>query len=75
MDEKSTDNNGIKIFLPLENPRTFFLAKEETWKRFFNTNSELNQNCTEKEIMLFNDKWCYLFIACFDWKIGSFQQL
>ena len=19
--------------------------------------------------------WCYLFIACFDWKIGNFQQL
>ena len=23
---------------------------------------------------LFNDIWCYLFIACFDWKIGAFQQ-
>ena len=39
-------------------------------------------NCTEKQIMspktainwLFNDIWCYLFIACFDWKICVFQQ-
>ena len=23
---------------------------------------------------LFNDIWCYLFIACFDWKISIFQQ-
>ena len=23
---------------------------------------------------LFNDIWCYLFIACFDWKIGFFHQ-
>ena len=40
------------------------------------------QNRTEKQIMrskttinwLFNDILCYLFIACFDWKIGFFQQ-
>ena len=23
---------------------------------------------------LFNDMWCYLVIAFFDWKIGIFQQ-
>ena len=23
---------------------------------------------------LFNDIWCYLFTACFDWKIGLYQQ-
>ena len=58
------------------------LAKEKTWKRIFNTNSELSQNRTEKQIMpfkttvnwLFNDIWCYLVIGCFDWKIGVFQQ-
>ena len=79
---KSTDNNDINIFLSLENPCTFLLAKEKTWKRIFNTNSELSQNRTKKQIMpsktrvnwLFNDIWCYLFIACFDWKIGIFQQ-
>ena len=40
------------------------------------------QNRTEKQIMpfkttvnwLFNDTWCYLVIAFFDWKIGIFQQ-
>ena len=40
------------------------------------------QNRTEKQIIpskitingLFNDIWCYLFIACFDWKIAFFQQ-
>ena len=66
----------------MENRCTFLLAKEQTWKRIFNTNSELSQNRTEKQIMLskttinwlFSDKWCYLFIACFDWKIRVFQQ-
>ena len=60
---------------------TFLLAKENTWKRIFNSNSELSQNCTEKQIMsskttinwLFNNI-CYLFIACFEWKIDVFQQ-
>ena len=50
-------------------------------KCIFNTNSELLENCTEKQIMpskttinsLFNDI-CYLFLACFDWKIDVFQQ-
>ena len=40
------------------------------------------ENRTEKQIMpskttitwLFNDTWCYLYIVCFDWKIGVFQQ-
>ena len=40
------------------------------------------QNLAEKQVMpsktiinwLFNDKWCYLFIACFDWKIDLFLQ-
>ena len=78
---KSTDNNNINIFLSLENPCTFLLAKENTWKHIFNTNSELSQNRTEKQIMpskttvdwLFNDIR-YLFIAFFDWKIVVFQQ-
>ena len=56
--------------------------KENTSKRIFNTNSALSQNCTEKQSMpsntktnwLFNDIWCYLSIACFDWKIDVFQQ-
>ena len=72
----------LTTFLSLENPWTFLLAKEKTWKRIFNTNSELLQNRTEKQIIpsktkinwLFDDIWCYLFIACFDWKIGLFQQ-
>ena len=79
---KSTDNNDINIFLSLENPCTFLLAKEKTWKRIFNTNNELSQNPTEKQIMpfkttvnwLFTDIWCYLVIGCFDWKIVVFQQ-
>ena len=40
----------------------------------FNPNSEVSQNCTEKQIMpfkttvnwLFNDIWFYLVIGCFD---------
>ena len=79
---KSTDNNDINISLSLENPCTFLLEKEKTWKHIFNTNNELSQNGAEKQIMpskttvnwLFNDIWCCLFIACFDWKIGVFQQ-
>ena len=65
---KSTDKNSC----------TFLLAKEKTWKRIFNTNSELLQNRAETPIMvfettvnwLFHDIWCYLVIGCFDWKIG-----
>ena len=34
---KSTDNNDINIFPSLENPCTFFLDKEKTKKRIFNT--------------------------------------
>ena len=79
---KSTDNNDINTFLSLENSCTFLLAKEETWKRIFNTNSEVSQNRTEKQITLFkttvnclfNNIWCYLVTGCFDWKIGVFQQ-
>ena len=59
------------------------LAKEKTWKHIFNANTEFSQNGTEKQIMpskttinwLFNDIWCYLLIACFDWKICVFQQI
>ena len=47
----STDNNNINIFLSLENPCTFLLAKEKTCKRIFNTNSELSQNRTEKQFI------------------------
>ena len=53
------------------------------WKGIFNTNSELLQNYTEKQIIpfkttvnwLFNDIWCYLVVGCFDWKIVIFQQI
>ena len=69
------------MFLSLEKPCSFFLAKENIQKHIFNTNSELSQICTEKQIMpfkitvnwLFNDT-CYLVIGCFDWEIGAFQQ-
>ena len=79
---KSTDNNDINIFLSLENPCTFLLGKEKTWKCTFNTNIELSQNRTEKQIMpfkttsnwLFSEMWYYLVIGCFDWKFGVFQQ-
>ena len=53
-----------------------------TWKQILTyfDNSELSQNCTEKQIMpfkttvkgLFNDIWCYLVIGGFDWKVGVF---
>ena len=67
--------------MSLEISFTFLLVKETTWKRILNSNSELSQNCTEKQIMplktiancLFNDIWCYLVLACFYWKIGVFQ--
>ena len=64
--------------MSLEDPRTFLLAKEKTWKRVFNTDIELSQNHREKQIIpfkttinwLFNDIWCQLLIG----KIGVFQQ-
>ena len=78
---KSNDYN-INIFLSLENPCTFLLAKEQTWKHIFKTNSELSQNHTEKQFMpskltvnwQFNDI-CYLVIGCFNWKLRVFQQI
>ena len=68
--------------MSLENPCSFLLAKEKTWKSIFNSNIVLSQNLTEKQIMpskttvnfLFNDILCYFFIACFDLKIDVFQQ-
>ena len=77
----SIDYN-INIFLSLENPCSFLLAKEETLKRVFKTNSEWSQNLTEKKIMPFKTtvNWlftdiCYLVTGCFDWKIVIFWQL
>ena len=79
---KNNGYNNINIFLSLENPCTFLLAKEKTWKSIFNTNSELLQNCTEKQTIpfkttvnwLFNNTWRHLVIGCFGWKICIFQQ-
>ena len=64
---KSNDYNEIMIFLSLKNACNFLFAKAKTWKSIFNTDSELLQNCTEKQttplkttvICLFNDIWCY----------------
>ena len=59
----------------------FCLRKKRPENVLFNTNSELSQNPTEKQIMLFKttvsglfNDICYLVIGCFDWKIGVFQQ-
>ena len=46
---KTTDNTNIIILLSLENPCTFLLAEEKTWKCIFNTNCALSQNHTEKK--------------------------
>ena len=70
------------MLLFFHNPCTCLIVKEKTWKRVFNSNSELLQNRTEKQIMpfkitvnwLFTDIWCYLAIGCFDWKTVAFQQ-
>ena len=70
----------MNIFLSLKSPCTFLPEKEKNWKLIFNTNSELFQNRTEKQIILCETtvnrpfKWCYLVIACFDWTIGIFQE-
>ena len=58
----TTDNNDINIFLLLKTLVPFCLQKKGL-KKHFNTNSELSQNRTEKQIMpskttinwLFND--------------------
>ena len=79
---KITDNNDINIFLSLKNTCTFLLAKKKTCKRIFNTNSELSQNCTEKQIMLFkttlnclfNGIWCYLVLVVLTEKYAFFNK-
>ena len=76
---KSNDCNDI-IFLSLENPCALLLAKEKTWKRIFNPNSEVSQNHTERQFIsskttinwLFHDI-CYLVIV-FYLINGIFQQ-
>ena len=72
---ETNDYNEIYVFMSLKNPCTFLHAKEKTWKRIFNTNSELSQNRAQYQIMqfktsvnwLFNHIWCYLVIDSFDW--------
>ena len=57
---------------------TFYLWKKRAENEFLT----LIIKKIEKQIMpskttinwLFNDLWCYLFIACFDWKNDVFQQ-
>ena len=56
VDEIALKKNDINMFLLLENVCTFLLAKEKTWKCIFNTNSELSQNHTEKQIMVSETK-------------------
>ena len=70
----------LNVFLSQEKPCTFLLAKEKTWKRIFNINSELLQNRTGKQIMLFktavnwlfNDMGCYFSHCFFDCKTEVF---
>ena len=72
----------ITTFPVTEKPLHLFAFKRKDLKTHFNSNSELSENSTEKQIMLFkttlswlfNDMWCYLMIGCFDWKNGIFQQ-
>ena len=73
---KSNDYNNINIFLSLQSPCTFLLAKDKIFKRVFSTNSELLQNRIEKQIVPLKTtvNWlftniCYLVIGCFDWNI------
>ena len=68
MDEKSLIIMTLIYSCHWKTPCTFLLVKEKTWKRIFNTNSELSQNRTEKQIMqsktiinwLFKDIWSWL---------------
>ena len=48
---KTTDNNNINIFLSLENPCTFLLAKEKTWKHIFNISSVKYRKIVQKNIL------------------------
>ena len=60
----------------------FCLRKERPETTFLTLTVNYHKSRTEKQIMpskatvkwLFNDLWCYLPIACFDWKIAVFQQ-
>ena len=58
--------------LSLKNPCTILLTKEISWKRILNTNSELLQNRTEKQIMPFKttvNYIGYLMIYCIIWSL------
>ena len=83
--ERFTKYLDLKLKFQKPRPRNFSLAKEKTWKRkthkhqimaisYRETNQAI-QNKSSKVNLLFNDIWCYLFIACFDLKITIFQQI
>ena len=66
----------------MENVCIFFLAKEKTWKRIFNTKIELSQSRTEKIIIpskttvnwLFNDIHDIYSLLVFTEKLASFNK-
>ena len=52
--------------MSVENPCTFLYAKEKSLKGIFNTNSELSQSRTEKQIMPFKTTVNWLFNDIYD---------
>ena len=79
---KSNDNNKINNFCHWKNLLHFCLRKKRPENAFliltvnYRKIVQINRICPPKQQInwLFNDIWRYLVIACFDWKLGVFQQ-
>ena len=54
------------FYLPKKRPENAFWPLIVTYCKIL----QKNKLC----YWLFKDIWCYLFISCFDWKVGVFQQ-
>ena len=63
----------LDLKLKSQKTETQFCRWKSTDNNDINIFLSLENPCTTKN-WLFNDVWCYLLIACFDWKIGIFQK-
>ena len=81
MDERALITTTLISSCHWKTVAPFCLQKKRPEKAFLTLIANYRKTVQKKQIMLpkttinllFNDKWCYLLIAFFDWKIGIFQ--
>ena len=60
----------VPFWLRKKRPENKFLTLIMNYCKIVQKNKLWHSNSNKLAIYM----WCYLFIACFDWKIGNFQQ-